>query len=258
MAFDDYEVQMRPMTSDEVLDLLGAAIVASPFLKVADLCRETPANALLEACDFSDARTTGQTLNTWFGISLAPEAWASVLPPPLTRQLGAVCDLIARHATVPVVQPVTLFGDPSLAAGAFLVIRRTLADAGVDVADLRPSSPLEPYLREHATKVLPPLWRLTPPGLCPVHVDEPLGTAAGVGMPIARLLYVIGWCAGLPGQYMLAAGLSVAIFWCLAAVGGRLIKPAGVRFGDARTFRDLARIIVGERCAFQGFPVVTR
>ena len=102
MAFDDYEVLTRPMTSDEVLGLLGATIASSPFLKVSDLSRETPANALLEACDFSDARATGQTLNTWFGISLAPEAWESVLPPSLTRRLGEVCDLIARHATVPV------------------------------------------------------------------------------------------------------------------------------------------------------------
>ena len=43
MAFEDYEIPMRPMTSDEVLDLLGAAIIASPFLNVSELSREMPA-----------------------------------------------------------------------------------------------------------------------------------------------------------------------------------------------------------------------
>ena len=258
MAFDDFQVTTRPMTSDEVLDLLGAAMLASPFAKLPDLSRDTPASALLDACDFGDARGAGPALNTWFGIYLPPEAWAAVLPPPCTRPLGDVCDLIARHATVPVIEPVTLFGDRSLAAGAFLVIRRTLADAGADVADLRPSSPLEPYLLDHAAKVLPRLWRLLPPGLCPVDVDEPFGSVAAVGMPIVGLLYMIGWCAGLGWQFMLAAFLGMATCWGLAAASGELIKPRAVRFGDARTFRDLARIIAGERCAFQGFPVIPR
>ena len=36
------------------------------------------------------------------------------------------------------------------------------------------------------------------------------------------------------------------------------ILSSHIRFGDARTFRDLARIIAGERSAYQGFPVITR
>jgi hypothetical protein len=250
---------MRPMTSDEVFVLLGATIAASPWVKLDDISRDTPVHTLLEACDLDGSPAASTALNAWFSIALPQEVWETVLPPPKTRTLGEVCDLVARHATTPVIEPVNVMGDRSLAAGAFLAIRRILADAGVNVVDLRPSSPLDPYLREHADRVLPRLWRFSPPGACPVQVDQPLVNVAGIGLPIVWVMAIVAWCAGLSTwQFNLAAGAAAAIFWYLAWLGGSVMKRAAVRFGDARTFRDLARIIAGERCAYQGFPVVMR
>ena len=54
------------------------------------------------------------------------------------------------------------------------------------------------------------------------------------------------------------SGVSLALFAIAGLVSNRTVQPHDVRFGAARTFADLARVIAGERCAIPGFPVIVR
>jgi hypothetical protein len=260
MAFaDDYEVPTRPMTSGEVF----AALVRftrdeldQSSLEWQD--RESSTRTLLS--EFGNGRwvDAGERLNELFRIKIPRETWRAALVPKRTKTLGEVCDLIAREATVPVIEPVTVLGDRSLAAGGFLVLRRMFAEAGADVSNLRPSSPLRPYLCEKLDDVLPQLIRVAPHQLPPAAVDAPVQEALGCGVWVSFGMICAGKWLNLPSAVIIAAVGFAVLFWVAAWVCGRTIEPHDVRLGDARTFRDLARIIAGERCALPGFPVITR
>ena len=67
--------------------------------------------------------------NVIFGTAIPAHAWKAVLEPARECTLGDVCELVARHAVTPVIEPVTVMGDRSHAAGAFLAVRRIPNDA---------------------------------------------------------------------------------------------------------------------------------
>lgn len=197
-------------------------------------------------------------LNECFRIDLPESVWREALLPKRTKTIGGVCDLIAQHATIPVIEPVSVLGDRSLAAGAFLVIRGMFAELGADVSNLRPSSPLRAYLCENLDAILPQLIRVAPHRMPAIAVDAPIHDGLAWGFIVSfAMIWVSDWL-DLPPAASICSVAFVALFWLAAWVCGRALKPIDVRFGDARTFRDLARILAGERCAFPGFPVIMK
>ncbi|HEV2292924.1 MAG TPA: hypothetical protein VGR35_03660 [Tepidisphaeraceae bacterium] len=264
MAFDEYEVRMRPMTSDEVFVALvvfarasnGVEPLLGESLPVADATRDSPAKCV--AVEFGNGlwADAGNGLNELFGTSIAREQWRAAFKPARSRTIGAICDLIAQHAKVPVIEPVIVFGDRSLAAGAFLVVRRIFADAGADVSNFRPSSPLTPYLRDKCGNVLPHLMRVAPGRIPTPAVDAPVHDAFTWGLFVSCGILVLGKWLRVPPMAMMMAGVSTILFCIMLWACNRAVKPRDIRLGDARTFRDLARMITGERSAFCGFPMV--
>jgi hypothetical protein len=84
----------------------------------------------------------------------------------------------------------------------------------------------------------------------PVHVALVLGAKVGLGMLVLSKV--------LPPTITISSASFGVAFLIASFVCAWMLKPADVRFGAARTFADLARVIAGERCAFPGFPVVMR
>jgi hypothetical protein len=189
---------------------------------------------------------------------VAHSDWRPILLPKRERTLGGLCDFIAQRATIPIIQPVRVMGDNSLAAGAFLTVRRIFADAGVDVSDLRPSSPVSPYFCTKLDAVLPRLMRAAP-GCIPIpRVEAPVHSAFAWGFAASWLLLFCGGWLHCPLAARIMGGIGMVICWLAGWICVRTVKPRAVHFGTARTFADLSRVIAGERCALPGFPVVMR
>src|SRR5262249_61758956 len=83
-------------------------------------------------------------IEVYFGTGpLTEEWWEKVVE---FGTVDGLCHALARVAQLPLIEPLTVLGRPCPAAGAFLLIRRMLAEAGADVSRLRPSTPLIPYI----------------------------------------------------------------------------------------------------------------
>ena len=209
--------------------------------------------------DDLDVRELGKYFNASFGTHLPLEAWREATEPMKTRTLGDLCELIAGRGLMPVIEPVTVMGDCSLAAGAFLVVRRILCDAGVDVSNLRPSSPIGPYLRQRCGDVMWKLRLLSPGRLSDFYVDSPPHDSCALGIMASWIGLSLGLLGKLPPGGMIVSGVSLLCFW----IGLRLLRkflphPSDVRVGNTRNFRELCQVLADERLAWPGFPVTTR
>ncbi|EHQ43913.1 hypothetical protein [Myroides odoratus] len=98
------------------------------------------------ARDLMRWRPLSHFLNAEFNLSLSEEQWKSVLTPARKRTLREVCELIANHCSFPTVTPVRLLGNSCLSAAVFITLKKYLARRGVQVDELKPSTPIGPYL----------------------------------------------------------------------------------------------------------------
>lgn len=94
-------------------------------------------------------RKLGQYLNEEFEINLTENEWELVLEPAKTKKLKDVCELISNYAQIEIVKPIKVFGKECLSASLFRTIKRNLEKRGVDTSELKPSSLIEPYLKNH-------------------------------------------------------------------------------------------------------------
>jgi len=260
--YDDYQISTRPMTADDAFAILVAlmreAAVGYGDATINALSFDTSIFewelAFIGAGDVAIPRG----FNAIFGTSLSADAWKAVLEPPRQRTLGDVCRLVAQHAAVtPVIEPITVMGDRSHAAGAFLAVRRILQDEGVDVSQLRPSSLLAPYLLEKWQHVLPRLRQLAPQRLPPATIAAPAQLACAHAVVASGGLLLLGLKCG--SLRMALAGVVCLIGFCITVMMLRRFgAPVEIRIGATKTFRDLSQVLVGERVAWPGFPVSTR
>jgi hypothetical protein len=203
-------------------------------------------------------RRVASLLNAEFDIAIDSETWRSVLHWRHHRTVGELCDLIAAHAKVRVVMPVTVMGSTSAAAGAFLAVRAVLRDAGANVSELRPTSPLAPYLDRCPGPLGRELRRMAPGNLPPIYLYAPLQAACAIGVLLSGAMFLVGLWLRIPRWNPFAALITEFVFLAMAWIGHRL-SPPRVRFAGVKDFRDLCRVIVGERCTTgPGFPVVLK
>ena len=261
MPYDDYQIPTRPMTADDA------------FATILELMRHDTAPAELNALSFDTSIFEWEIaiieagdisipdgFNAMFGTALPAEAWRAVLEPARQRTLGDVCRLVAGNTVVPVIEPVAVMGDRSRAAGAFLAVRRILREEGVDVSDLRPSSPLTPYLRDRWPGIVARLRRLAPGRLPPARVEAPAHVTCAAGICGSYILLMVGMLLRrwLPPHVALTGAVCFIGFVISAFVFDRRVKPLDIRIGAARTFRELCQVLAGERDAWPGFPVTVR
>jgi hypothetical protein len=196
------------------------------------------------ACHLLSWRQLGRAYNQFWGMQCSDADWHEVLEPPRQRQLSEVCQLIARHATVPRIRPARLLGTECLPGGTFLTIRSLLHEAGEDANEIRPSTLLASFTRRYCEVFLGPISRLAPGALPPVRIRTPLYDATIWTCMTGALMLVIGSWVSLP--LLTIAGVVVFVLSYAATwITARCFLPASVEFGHLRTFRDLALVING-------------
>ena len=263
MSFDDHPITERFLTSQEILTILidhqrlqrEAGCLTDDLLDGSS----TVSRWILsrEMCFVDDA---ANHLNELFNLRLTYVQWREALTPRSRRTLRELSDFIAsQRLTIPRIEPVTIMGSTSLAAGVFLVIRKVLRDAGADVSDLRPSSPLKPYLMSHARPLVEAMSKIAPGRLPPLEIDDSIAASFGCAMQLTWVLALVCRIAGVRSfDWQLNMTIDVALTLHLLA---RLWdwsrgRPMDLKFPWVRDFRDLSRVIAGERAAgAPGFPI---
>jgi hypothetical protein len=181
------------------------------------------------ACDLVGWRKLGHALNADFGIVASDAEWRAVLEPARERRLRGVCEFIAARAVLPTLQPFPVCGKECASAGAFLIVRSLLGQAGASLPDIRPSTPTSEYFRRSRDVFLVDVVKLAPGILPPVRIHTPwydraiwlilLGIVAGVLSAWLRIPY-------LPLTALAVVLAAYASTWILARQ-----MPARVEFG---------------------------
>lgn len=194
--------------------------------------------------DEPDWQALGHWMNIQWNIQLSNDIWKFVLTPMHRRTLRDLCVVIAQHARQPLIRPALLLGHDCTTAGVFLTIRSILQQAGADVTQLSPSTPLADYTRRYDQVFLQYISPLAPGALPAIRVKYPFYANPIWGIFLGLLLMGIGTYlpGGVPVLIVLGAIiliLSLMLNWL--AIGWRL--PTSVEFGELKTFRDLSRVI---------------
>ena len=197
------------------------------------------------ACDLVSWRPLSKALQEWFGVSLPQAEWKQLLEPAKERRLGRLCEAIAHSATRERVVPKKMFGNLCQTASVFLTVRELLGNAGADVSDLRPDSPLAEYARKYPGVFAHDLGKLYPGRLPAVKISTPsytiLALAVGVLALVAFACRIMGYACAAE-----IAGVAFLV-GCLLMFPVSRLKPKSVSFGSLNTFRDLANALVDER-----------
>lgn len=194
------------------------------------------------ACDLVTWKPLGRALNRWFGIRHSDDQWRAVLEPAKQRTLLAVCELIASTATRPAIVPLKLFGNNCLEAGVFVRLKIALADAGLPVDAIRPSTPLAPWLVKHWGGFSDVVGKLAPEALPPVKIEDTFLQWLSYrlltsGIVLAALNVVIRH------DFVTTLAVTLLVTGFLSNVIASDMSPKAVSFGDLETFADVCRLI---------------
>lgn len=93
-------------------------------------------------------------LNQEFRINVKQSVWKKALTPEDERTLGDLCDFISTVAKKEAILPIKRLGTECLSAAVFLTLKKNLKSKGVDVSQLRPSTPLAPFLHDNFSPLI--------------------------------------------------------------------------------------------------------
>lgn len=244
--YEDYEIPKRRLSEEDVLAMLieeyrqrehpefrnkyGIALTfdttVAEYEETFDVPRRVP--------------ELGRSFNAFFGLKI-DRAICEVLHPPKKRTLWDLCRfIVSRNAEAPALRAVPVLGSECPEAGAFVTIRALLRNAGAEVSDLAPSTPLAEYTRRH-TRAFYDLALMAPGKLPFAHVERDfvgLLLVMLLGLSILALANLWYRSSELLGWTMGTLLLSIVVAY---VVSHRL--PREVRFGELKTFRDLCRAL---------------
>ncbi len=202
--------------------------------------------------DFESLRALAEVLNDWFGTRFTKAQWRTVLSPRRTKTLRGVCELISTQAVVPAIEPVRVLGRPCLSAGAFVVLRRLIANSGGDAKTVRPSALVDDFIGRSSSWPLE-LTKLAGDRLPPLkivrHARYPLYQAC-VWLLLISCLGIVGGGTLVfrdmdPGGIIPLASAAVFAVTLIVAAVVRRLSPPTIGFANLRTFRDLSHAIIG-------------
>ncbi len=195
------------------------------------------------ACDLVGWKRLALAWNNYFKVEIPLSAWKAVLTPPKKRKLREVCDLIASHATVESVRVPALLGRECGPAGVLFAVRELLARDGADVENLRPSTLLSTYTKDHWGAIAGPISQLAPGRLPAIEISHPGYGFAGTGF-LCTFFFVAMLAAGNGDPLLwIPIFLGTIVFWLIAGHIARHSNPASVTFGDLKTIRDLCMVL---------------
>ena len=195
------------------------------------------------ACDLLPWRPLSKALASWFVVDFTSEEWKSLLEPAKIKKLGPLCTAIAAKARRNRIKPITVFGKDCESAAIFLALRQMLSDAGADVSEIRPDTPLLEYTRTYPGVFLKDVSKLFPGALPDVKIAPPFcNLFTFFAFALCLILAGVGGCVASPR--MAGIGATMAIFFLVAVWSFAKIRLGTVTFGAASTFRDLVTILV--------------
>jgi hypothetical protein len=206
------------------------------------LSRDSTIAEWRDACNLLPWAKVAEAMNAYWAVTIPMAEWRVVMEPPKERRLGGVCELLARHVKLPRVRPALIFGSRCAPGGAFLTIRSYLAEAGADVTNVAPSTPLHEYTRRYPAVFLGRVSHLAPGALPLVKIRTPVYHAFVYGMAIAWVALIVGLCGGLDALAILA-GTAIAVCYAGVWTIGQWVLPASVEFQGLSTFGDLSKVI---------------
>lgn len=258
MPFEDFEPQTCPMTAEDVLSVLVdlARVHGLPVRGMPTLDMSIP--ELGDLLDLEHSHNLQGVVESLFNATFSNAEWQRLLKYPNNNHIRHFCEVVAANSRRYVVRPVTVLGDTSLPAGAFLTLRRALSDAGADISDLRPTSQVAPYLSTaHAHKVIGALCCMAPGCVPPLQSTTTPAHAISMAALATWLISLICLPLGLHTLNVLTV-LSALACSLLAWSMDKMWQP---RFSLANTvtFRDLCLTLTGARPVVgPSFPVVIR
>jgi len=193
----------------------------------------------------------GKSLNEEFEINVPESEWKSVLEPSRSKCLRDVCQLISNHAQIEIVKPIKIFGKDCLSASLFKTIKRNLTKRGVDTSDLKPSSLIEPYLKNHFGEFIEQINKNYTGVIPEIKTTETKVSKFNSNIWLAFILFLI---AGLFWNPLL--GIAVILLFIGLYTGNKQRKE----FDDqnemmfipkVKTFRNLVEEIVEKKYAIQ-------
>lgn len=194
------------------------------------------------ACDLVAWKPLGRAMNKWFQVDYSDDQWHKVLEPADTKRLFGVCELISVKATRQAVVPLNIFGNRCLEAGAFVALRAALANSGIPVESLRPSTRLHPWVLKHWGGFSVAVGKVAPGVLPPVEIEKTLIQRFsfwlfGLGLVASFVgLFVEHELASLVAGGALVSGLVLMLFVSR-------LSPKRVSFGKLETVGDVCRLI---------------
>tara|TARA_R110002111_G_scaffold262504_1_gene338913 strand:- start:88395 stop:89171 length:777 start_codon:yes stop_codon:yes gene_type:complete len=213
---------------------------------------DSPVEVLLEACDLTYDMDAVFCPMDWFGFGYAE--WSNARGSREIKTARDFCEVIASLIALPRIPLVSFCGKTCQPASVFLAVRSLLQEAGADVVEIAPSTPLKEYTRHYKETFLGPIARLAPGSLPVVEIDEGAKYLRQFirdiwGIPV---LLVYFYTFFNPNAYPGLFGCAVIIylFLILITVGDEKAPPVCVGFGELRTFRDLSNLIAS-RAVFQ-------
>lgn len=196
-----------------------------------------------EAMDLVGWRPLGQALNEDWETQFTESQWFSVLMPAREKTLRGVCELLATQARRWVLPPAKMLGRECASAGVFLAMRALLVQAGAP-RELRPSTPLEPFLQKWPEVFLQQVSRLAPGGLPFTRKNETFNTLIALSYIFSGLLLLPGLLVKDP---WMASGAVIlyGLAWIGAGCGGWF--PGPLKLEAVTNFRGLTEAIVEQQ-----------
>ena len=203
------------------------------------------------ACALLPTEQLGQALNTIFAISCSSEQWQMVLRDDNT--FGNVCRFVSESGAKRAdCRPMKLAGRECEEAGVFLALRSMLSEAGLHVADLRPSTELGPLLDQHFWTIVDVMAKLAP-GVLPYPISR-FSELFGNGLGLFILLSSLGILTCI---YFLARdfiwiplivlGAANSIAWTKCENKVKEKFKSNYYIERVRTLADLTRLIIQHR-----------
>lgn len=250
---DDQVIEYRNVTPEEVLWALREMQVLSwaEYRHTPDSLVDMDTTVSQFRWDLADAEVMSawdlaRMFNVAFGTRIEYSVWHKLLTPMSRRTLHDVCYTIAQVKRVPVVRAARVFGRECQPAGAFLAIRELCHNQGIDTNDLRPSTPLGPFLLAHAGQILTDLRLLAGPRTPCAQIDL-VAAQRGFGDWLLRgvalaVLVIALFAAFISCVCAASLGLVAAFLWCVTDRD----ELVAVRLGDLRDFRELSYVLAGQ------------
>jgi hypothetical protein len=245
MVYEGYKAPVCAMTPEDVFGvLINWRRLGYLHNELALIDPEMTVQQYLNEYEFVGMNDLEKSLNEWFAISISEQEWRAALKPAKTRTLRDICELISRHARRRCIEPVCVLGCSCRKAGAFLAVRQILAESGLDVSELRPTSELKPFISRWNPRMINELVQLAPGMFPPVREHTSAREILMLSNFGCGIISIVARCAGLT-QLNVTMIVSCSVLFLLTLVA-RWVQTPQVDLGWVRTFKDLCRVLVGE------------